>query len=155
MNKLNEKTIGQIAKLYNDTCAWNEDTGDNKNFNVYFQFSTKELFDKFRPDYESCEKIDELIDTWDNEDLSLSSHYFIDTTLLQPNKYEDDHKFCEEHKYEIETAIFEQFSLNDTNGAYRTYLKYREFIDRDSLRSELNMDDNEDSKQWFEECFPE
>lgn len=151
--KLDEKTIGQIAKLYNETNKWTEE-GDNENYNYCFQFSSEELFDKFKPDYETCKKIDELIDTWDNGDNSFTSCYFINA--VNPTKYETDHNFCEDHKNEIETTLFEQFCHDDGlhMSYYNTYIKFKEFIDRDSLRSELNMDDTEDQRQMFDECFP-
>lgn len=100
MNKLDEKTIEQIANLYNETNLYTE-AGENKNFNVYFQFSTEEIFDKFDPDYESCKKIDEMTDAWDNEDNTLVSIYFY------KNDVSKDEQFCKDHKEDILNAMFE------------------------------------------------
>lgn len=148
MRTLDTLTISTIVENYNNHNEWINGER-NENYDPETKISTYQIFDKYNPSFEDCEKIDSKINTWDNEDVSLSTIFFL--------KNEDlNSKTIKNHSGDIIDSIYQLVSLCEYDDeAYDLYKKYNQYIDRDELIEYIRDNGIEYDDSTFESLFPE
>ena len=140
MNKKIEKSVEELVAEYNaNNLYYRVDDEVEEHEIENYPITTCDLVRKYNVSFEDCKKVDEQIDTWDNEDVNMTSAYIVEHI----KDLDDD--FAKENIDEIETAIFQYMSLYEgdngywgpANTAQMIFETFEKHLDREELVDEL------------------